>query len=309
MSRHWISGRYQAAIGLAASAGLAVAFALGVGGCDRDPAVAPFMSSGEARVALVLVDGALSEPPAVKSPAPVDWPAGSSLAPCEVPPVGFPEDVTVGVVVNPPAGGLIIRSFEVPARTEEAVLVVDGLAPGNGYVVEVEVQAVGSKVFEGVSQEFAVLPGGRTEVEVELSPPAGRRTVLAVGAPQVSDTGALVPVLLSHSIPLRGLEFDLCFDPEVLEPLGARAVGSRVGGFRGSGGQPGIDGIYHAILWSPDAEARLEPGRDQVLELQFGFRTPNPIAFSNLIFVNAFAIDDVDSLAFTTYFFDGQVQR
>jgi len=298
---------------------LTAAFALVVGGCARDPAVAPFLGSGEAEVALRLLDGTLAELPA-DSPAtdspreqPADSPAAApaklAVAPCAPPQSGFPDDVSVQVTVNPPTGGLITRSFDIPARTGHQGLVVDGLPPGNGYVVEVEVQMRGLMVFEGASPEFMILPGGRTPVGVELSPPFGRRAVLAAGAAQIADPVVLVPVLLSHSLPLRGLEFELCFDPEVLEPVGARAVGSRVGAFRGAGGQPGTEGIYHVILWSPDPEARLAPGRDQVLELEFRFRSVNPLASSNLVFVSALATDDADSLGFTTYFFDRQVQR
>ncbi len=288
----------------ASALGIAIA-ALCALRCADNPATAPFLDSGGAEIELRLVDGPLAPPAVPLSPlAPPETPL--TLGGCEPPPSGFPEDVQVTVSVHPPSGATLIRSIAIPARTQRAV-VVEGLAPGDGYHVEVEVVVRGLPVFEGRSFPFVVFPGGRTVVPVDLSPPFGRRAVLAIGRPEITDTEARVPVLASHSQPVRGIEFEFCFDPGVLEPIGAQAVGSRVADFRGTGGQT-APGIYHAILWSPDPGARLVPGRDKVLEIAFRLRSPGSGGSSNLVFQNALVTDSPDSLSFSTYFFDGQVR-
>jgi hypothetical protein len=289
-----------------------VATALATTRCANDPALAPFLGSGEAEIELLLVEGTLPElrdDSNAESPADI---AGevATQAPCAPPPVGFPEDVRVGVTIHPPAGAVLIRSFDIPARSGRRGLVMEGLAPGDGYLAEIEVRMRGGEqVFEGESVPFVVLPGGRSVVAVNLSPPSGRRAVLAFGAAEVQGDDVTVPVMISHSLPLRAFEFEFCFDSEVLEPLDAQAVGPRVGGFRGAGGQPGVEGVYRAVFWSPDAGARLTPGRDQVLALSFRFRPAVPSAASDLVFLSAFVTDSADSLALTTYFYDGRVER
>jgi hypothetical protein len=277
--------------------------------CADDRAVAPFLESGSAKVELRLVDGTLADAISPRAPR------LTTMAPCEPPPGGFPEDVRLAITVNPPSGVGLTRTVDIPARSEPDEVVFEGLAPGggrpgdDGYRIEVTIRVRGELVFEGDSPLFEVQPGVQRTVVVDLSPPFGRRAVLALGAGVVADGGVSVPVIVSNSRPLRGVEFDLCFDAAVLEPLGAQAVGTRARDFRGAGGQPGQEGIYRAVLWSSDVEARLVPGRDQVLEIGFRFRSPGPGNASNLVFLNTLVTDSPDSVAFTTYVFDGRVQQ
>jgi hypothetical protein len=135
--------------------------------------------------------------------------------------------------------------------------------------------------------------------------------VLAIGAPQIAANDEIViPVMASHSAPVRAIELDLCFDSALLEPLGAAATGTRVAAFRGAGGQPGVPGLYRAVLWSEDGAARIAPGQDEVLEIRFRFRPEAPgDLVTALIFQGAIFTDAAAEPPFTVYFFDGQVRR
>lgn len=286
---------------LALAVGLVLG-ALGAVRCADDPAVAPLLGSGGVEVELRLAGGT-----AVGLVAGLVAPA---VAACDPVPPGFPEDVRVAVTLRSSTGAVVSRNFDIPAHTERTGLVIEQLVPGSSYRAEVRVTAGGADVFEGESGVFVVLPGARTVITIDLDP-LGRRAVLAAGAAvALGDSGVAVPIAIAHSAPLRGLEFELCFDADLLEPLEALAVGSRVAGFRGAGGVPGAPGIYHAILWSPDAAARLAPGRGEVLELRFRFRPGSPAeAASNLVFLSALATDAAGAPPFTVYYFDGQVRR
>lgn len=287
--------------------GLAAA-ALCAGRCADDPAVAPFMSPGGALIELRLLDGALA-PPITPPGAPRGGAGVPAVAPCEPAPAGFPDTVAVEIVLRAGSGEATTHTFEIPARTESSELVIDGLAAGSGYQAILTVSAKDEALFTGESSAFVVLPGSRTTVGVTVLP-VGRRAVLAAGVPAISESDVIVPILAANSLPLRGVELDLCYDPEVLEPVAAAAVGARVTAFRGAGGEPAGSGIYRALLWSEDGAARIIPGQDQVLELRFRFRAGVPAgASTSLIFTGALVADSAAEPPFTTYFFDGQVTR
>jgi hypothetical protein len=255
-----------------------------------------------------MVDGALA-PLAENRLTGAETSFAASLAPCDPPQTGFPEDVVVEIALIFEEQEVGTYSFDIPARSGPQALAVRGVAPRSGYIAEVAVRGGAGRLFEGASAPFAVASGGRILVGTDLVP-VDRRAVLALGAAVATGDTLLVPVLLSHSLPLRGLEFELCFDPDVIEPAGARAVGSRVGTFRGAAGQPGQPGVLRAVLWSPDPGIPLDPGRDQVLELRFIFRPEAPPqVLSSLVFLSALATDTAEGQSFAVYFFDGQVQR
>jgi len=273
--------------------------------CADDPAVAPFLPPGGAAVEIRFLDGALA-PSAANAPGASGAPG---VAPCEPPPAGFGDPVTVEIVLRAGSGEATTHSFEIPARTESSELLIEGLTAGSGYRATVTVSWEKEPYFTGESDAFAVLPGSRTMVAVVLLP-VGRRAVLAVGKPDVSGDDVIVPILAANSLALRGIELDLCYDPELLAPVSAQAAGPRVAVFRGAGGEPAESGIYRAVLWSDDGAARIGPGQDQVLELRFRFQAGVPAgAATNLIFTSALVTDAATEPPFTTYFFDGQVTR
>jgi hypothetical protein len=293
--------RPVAALVLLATALLAV-------GCADDPAVAPFLPAGGAAIELRLLDGALA-PSASRAPGASGAPGAPAVAPCEAPPAGFGDAVDVEIVLQAGSGEATTYPFTIPARTESSEFVIDGLAAGSGYRASVTVSWEKEPLFTGESEVFAVLPASRATVAVALLP-VGRRAVLAVGQTTLAGDDLIVPVLAANSLPLRGIELDLCYDPELLTPVAAQAAGTRVASFRGAGGEPAEGGIYRAVLWSEDGAARIAPGQDQVLELRFRFQAGVPAgATTNLVFTSALVTDAAAGPPFTTYFFDGQVSR
>lgn len=271
--------------------------------CADDPAVAPFLPPGEAAIELRLLAGELAPPPAPGAPA------GPGVAPCEPPLPGLGDVVAIEIVLRAGSGEAHTYSFEIPAHTESSELVIDGLAAGNGYRATVTASVDKEPLFTGESSVFAVLPGSRATVAVPLLP-VGRRAVLAVGKPVPSGDDVILPILAANSLPFRGVELDLCYDPAVLLPIGAAATGSRVAAFRAAGGEPEESGIYRAVLWSEDDAARIGAGQDQVLELRFRFQAGVPSGtVTDLVFVAALVADDAAAPPFATYFLDGQVTR
>jgi hypothetical protein len=280
------------------------AVALLAGRCADDPAVAPFADSGDVAIELRFLDGALAAPLQSRGGA-----GAPGVAPCEPAPTGFPEAIGVEIVLQAGGGEATTHRFEIPERTESSELVIEGLAAGSGYRATMTVGTKDDPLFSGESPAFSILPGSRATVSVPLLP-IGRRAVLAVGKPVAAADDVTIPILVANSLPLRGVELDLCYDPEVLEPVAAAAAGPRVADFRGAGGEPLESGIYRALLWSEHGAARIASGQDQVLELHFRFRAGVPAGTATiLVFTAALVTDAADQPPFTTYFFDGQVSR
>jgi hypothetical protein len=236
--------------------------------------------------------------------------ARGTSAPCEPAPSGFPTHLAGRILITDLSGATTTTTFEIPARTEITTLLIDGLAPGNGYRAQVELNENFASIFAGESTLFAVLPGGRTAVAVDVLP-LDRRAVIGLGPASLVGTDEIaVPIYAANSLPVRGIEFDLCFDPEILVPGTAQAVGPRASGFRAAGGEPETPGQLRAVLWSEESSAMIGPGADPVLELRFHFQTEVPPGTASaLVFLNAIVTDAPDNPSFEVYYFDGQVQR
>jgi hypothetical protein len=283
---------------------LMLVLGLAVAGCSDQPAVAPLLpgSSGSAAVDLRFVAGPLMERSSTG--------ARGAAQPCEPAPTGFPAHLSGRVVITDISGATTTTAFEIPARTELTTVNVEGLAPGNGYRAEVNLNEGFAPVFSGESSVFAVLPGGRTVVGVDLLP-QDRRAVIGLGpATLVAADEIAVPIYAANSLAVRGIEFDLCFDPEVLIPGTAQPMGPRATGFRAAGGEPNEPGRLRAVLWSEEASAAIGPGADPVLELRFRFQeSVTPGTISALVFLTAIVTDAPANPSFAVYYFDGQVQR
>ena len=285
---------------------LVAALLLGAVRCADDPAVAPLLGGGGAAVELRFVGGetAGARPQAA---------ARVTSAPCPPQPGGFPFDLVAAVRITAVSGSVTNYRFEIPARTPAATLLIDGLAPGSGYRAQVDLEAGGviaEAVFSGQSAPFAVLPGDRTAVDVVLLP-HDRQAVIGLEAAVPNESGEIVvPVSIANSLPVRGVEFELCFDPAVLEPVSAAAAGDRAAGFRGAAGVPQVPGRLRAVLWSENPTATIGPGSDEVLDLRFRFQSEVPIGTaSDLVFQGALVTDDPEAAPFQVYFFDAQVVR
>jgi hypothetical protein len=279
--------------------------------CADDPAVAPLLGGGGAAVELRFVaDGA-----AARQLGGSDRASGeaSTAAPCPPEPPGFPVDLAAIVRITALSGAVSSYRFEIPAHTPSANLLIDGLAPGSGYRAGVDLEAGGviaEGMFSGQSAPFAVLPGDRTAVAVDLLP-EDRRAVIGLGAAVPTENGEIaIPVLIGNSAPVRGVEFELCFDGAVLEPISAAAAGERAADFRGAAGVPQVPGRLRAVLWSENPSATIGPGSDQVLELRFRFQPEVPAGTaSDLVFQEALVTDAPEAAPFQVYFFDAQVVR
>jgi hypothetical protein len=236
-------------------------------------------------------------------------PAAPGTPPCEPPSPGLGQAIAVEILLRAGSGEAMVHTFEIPAHTAAADLLIDGLAAGNGYRATVTASVDKDPLFTGESDVFAVLPGSSTTVAVPLLP-VGRAAVLAAGKATPAGDEMIVPVQAANSLPVRAIEFDLCYDPAVLAPVGATAAGPRVAAFRGAGGEPVESGIYRAVLWSEDATALIGPGHDQVLEIRFRFQPGVPAGTAtDLVFVSAQVVDEAAAPPFAAYFFDGQVTR
>jgi len=284
-----------------AARGLSLLMLVLVAGCSDQPTTAPLVGGGSAAVDLRFVGGPL---------ALAGEDAGRGTAACDPAPSGFPTDLSGRVVITAVSGTTTTHAFEIPARTETTTLVIEGLAPGNGYRAAVDLSADESLIFGGESTAFAVLPGGLTPVAVDLLPQE-RRAVIGLGTPSlVGSEEIVIPVYAANSLAVRGIEFDLCFDPAVLTPATAAPTGPRVTGFRAAAGEPTTPGVLRAVLWSDQATAAIGPGTDPVLELHFVFASGVPAGTtSRLVFLTSLVTDAPENAPFDVYHFDGQVVR
>ena len=273
-----------------------------VAGCADQPITAPLLGGGSATVDLRFVGGPLARAG--------DVAGGRAAGGCEPAPTGFPIDLDGRVIITAASGTTTTTLFEIPSGTATTTLVIDGLAPGNGYRAAVDLSSDELPVFEGESTAFAVLPGGLTPVAVELLP-QDRRAVIGLGQPTLHGADEIViPVYAANSLAIRGIEFDLCFDPAVLTPATSQAIGPRVSGFRAAAGVPTTPGVLRAVLWSDQATAAIGPGTDPVLELHFVFAAGLPGGTSSpLVFLSSIVTDAPENVPFDVYYFDGQVAR
>jgi hypothetical protein len=285
-----------------AARGLSLLLLALAAGCSNQPVTAPLVGGGSATVDLRFVAGALAL-------AGEDGGRGAAAA-CDPAPTGFPTDLTGRIVITAASGTTTTTAFEIPARTETTTLLIDGLAPGNGYRAAVDLSSDESAVFEGESTAFAVLPGGLTPVAVELLP-QDRRAVIGLGpASLLGAEEIVIPVYAANSLAVRGIEFDLCFDPAVLTPATTQPVGPRVTGFRAAAGEPSTPGVLRAVLWSEQSSAAIGPGADPVLELHFIFAPGvTPGTTSRLVFLSSIVTDAPENAPFEVYHFDAQVAR
>jgi hypothetical protein len=276
--------------------------ALALACSNDDPAVAPLVGgSGSTLIQLELVGGQL---------------AGGTIAStagCPTPEPGYPEDVVASLTVTPASGTVLEREIDIPAGTEVSGIQVNGLNPGSGYRFELVVNraADGERLFSGEIIDQTIRPGVRELLNIPLIPVA-RRAVLGIGQSRSGDAGEIVvPILASHSDSLRGIQFDLCFDRELIEVTDLRAVG-RLADFDGvAGGEASPDIPFRVVLWSTDGGMRLPPGRDEIVELTVRFRPGSEgTDEASLVFTDAIVTDQPDPVGnFVVYFLDGRVTR
>ena len=271
------------------------------GGCSDQPVTAPLVGGGSATLALRFVAGPLAGPgPGARGVA----------AECDPAPSGFPIDLSGRITITAASGTTSTTAFEIPARTETTTLLIDGLAPGNGYRAAVELNDDDTPIFAGESTAFPVLPGGMTPVEVDLLPQE-RRAVIGLGPASLLGSEELViPVYAANSLAVRGIEFDLCFDPAILTPATSQPIGPRVTGFRAAAGEPSTPGVLRAVLWSEQSTAAIGPGADPVMELHFVFAPGVPPGtLSRLVFLSSIVTDAPENAPFDVFYFDTQVAR
>jgi hypothetical protein len=285
---------------------LFVVVAAVAGGCADDPAVAPLFPGGSATVELRFGGDA------GRASGRIGDGALATGAPCEPPAPGFPANLSGRIAITAASGTVTTTTFEIPAHTEQTTVTISGLAPGNGYLADVQLNESQSEasIFTGESSAFAILPGGATAVPVDLLP-VDRRAVLGLGTISLAGSDELVvPVYAANSLPVRGIEFDLCFDPAVLDLETTAPIGDRASGFRAAGGEPESPGLLRAVLWSDQATARIEPGIDPVIELRFRFQTNVPAGTASwLVFQRAIVTDAPENPSFDVYYVDAQVVR
>ncbi len=271
--------------------------------CGHDPNVAPIVARGSATLQLGFVGGELAAP------------VMSVTADCPTPTPGFAEAVRVRLTVIPPSGTAIERQLSIPANTASSGMLVDGLTPGTGYrfVIAVERSADGELIFTGTLDNQDIRPGVRELLRIELVPTA-RRVVLGIGqARSVSADQVVVPIMVSHSLPLRGIQFDLCFDDTLVEVVELDAIGRLAAAeFDGvAGGEVLPETPFRVVLWSTDSEHRLPAGQGAVVELTMQFLAGSGgVLDLPLIFTDAIITDQADpGQNFVVYFFDGEVTR
>jgi hypothetical protein len=269
------------------------------GGCEGDSRLAPLVVSGDAEVALGFAGGALAGTPS------------GTQADCPVPEPGFEETVSVRLLVEPPNGTSFERELEIPARTESGGLLLEGLTPGEGYrlAATVERTSDGELLFEGERDDVRIRPGVREIVSIDLVP-TSRRVVLGIGQPRAAaDDRVVVPILASHSLPLRGIQFDLCFDEAAVAVEGLEAVGRLVDFDGVASGSVPAETPLRVVLWSSDPEERLPAGSGAVVELTLRF-LPGGMAATPLVFTGAIVTDQASpGQNFVVYYFDGGVER